>query len=695
MRTLWDILIKDFWEVFWVLLKRYFSYGWPFALAHLLVLYSILWHSWWKKIRVETNALSTWNPHQRNTQPKTGEENAGEERNRYASKMGETTRILDQFVEESEKLGPQGFFVPMTDFSDRLDSIVDGMVAELHDRTNLFLLVGIAGTLFGVFEFSFRSYATITSGTLQPSESVFKLGEFLSGSMAKAFPVGFMGLAFTFFAQIIATFPERKLLTVLAKATSKALQRRRDVSRSQAEIVHQSAIAIKEAMQPLADLKETLTQSVQPVVKEFGNRLDKSLELVRVQFQQLQGTTNSVHHAVESVQEGVASLEKVADSLKVLLHDAPKVLANMSQLQEQQKASLQEVDQILRERLIDAQQIHSTLTDAIGIFNALPKSMLDEWESGVLMLREDSLNSWKNMSDGFKDRLFLEYENLLRKVSTHAEEIKGSATETSEALQRMTASADSSFQKLVSLPDEMQSEMGKAFGDLGQKSYEAWQRMAEELGRTTQQEHFQRIDEIREQSVKTNESLKEAADNLGRVAQNADALLREPIKDIIIIATDEISEALRRLDQELGQRYPQVSQDILQFTERLSDLLSKTQQIQHELGVWLQDAKNAREIMRTSQEDANLLDLARNNVAQLKEATRYLSEIKANLPESGPGIRADMQESKRLLAQINSNTALMANKPGRANQNPVKKGFVSRSFSFLRRARKEDEFKDL
>jgi hypothetical protein len=595
MRTLWDLLIKDFWEVFWVLLKRYFSYGWPFALAHLLVLYSILWHSWWKKIRVETKALRTWNPHQVEAQPVTGKENTRKDTNESGSEIGETTRILDQFVDESEKLGPQGFFVPMTDFSDRLDSIVDGMVAELHDRTNLFLLVGIAGTLFGVFEFSFRSYGAITSGTLQPSESVFKLGEFLSGSMAKAFPVGFMGLVFTFFAQIIATFPERKLLTALATATSKALQRRKDVSMSQAEIVHQSAIAIQAAMVPLSDLKETLTQSVQPVVKEFGNRLDRSLELVKVQFQDLQGTTKSVHHAVEGVQKGVASLDKVADSLRVLLQDAPKVLSNMSRLQEQQKTSLVDLDQILRERLKDAQQIHSTLIDAIGVFNALPKSLRDEWESGVLMLREDSLTSWKDMSDGFRDKLFLEYEDLLQKVGTHSEEIKGSTIRSSEALQRMAEKVDGSVQTLANLPDEMRSEIGKAFGELGQKSYETWQNMADELGRTTQQEHFKRIDEIREQSVKTNESLNDAADNLARVAQNADALLREPIREIITVTKDEISEALRRLDQELGQRYPQVSQDILQFTERLSDLLSKTQQIQQELNEWLRDAQRARE----------------------------------------------------------------------------------------------------
>ena len=691
MRTLWDVLIKDFWEVFWVLLKRYFSYGWPFALAHVLVLYSILWHSWWKKIRVETNALRDWNPSQHETNTRTVEEGPGDDTNESPSNTGETTGILDHFVEESEKLGPQGFFVPMTDFSDRLDSIADGMVAELHDRTNLFLLVGIAGTLFGVFEFSFRSYGTITSGNLPPAEAVFKLGEFLSGSMAKAFPVGFMGLVLTFLAQIIATFPERKLLTALATATGKALERRRAVITSQAEIVRQSSIIIQRAMEPLGDLKDTLTKSVQPVVKEFGARLEGSLELVKVQFQQLHDTTKSVHLAVESVQQGVTSLERVADSLKVLLREAPTVLANISQLQEQQKTSLQEVDQILKERLSDAQQIHSALLDAVQIFNALPKGILAEIQAGVLLLREDSFSEWKGMSDEFRKELFLEYETLLKNVGTHVQVIKESAIEFSDKVQRVAEGAENTFQSLANLPENMRAEMERAFIDLGLKSYESWRAMAEELGRTTQQEHFKRIDEIREQSVKANESLKEAAEHLGRVAQNADALLREPVREIITVAKVEISEALRRLDQELGQRYPQVSQDILQFTERLSDLLSKTQQIQQELNVWLQDAKNARDIMRAVHENTNLLDLARNNVAQLKEATKFLSEIKANLPGSEPGIRADMQESKRLLAQINSNTALMANKTGRVKQDSVKVGLVNRSLGFLRRVRKSKD----
>jgi hypothetical protein len=169
-------LVKEFFELLSKLVWGYFTYGWFFVIAHAVVVERIIYDSWYRKIRQETNALLHWNP-------QTNKDEAGREH-------GEASQVLDQFVAESEKLGPKGFFVPMTDFSDRLDSIVDGMLAELHDRTNLFILVGIAGTLFGVSEFAFRAFEALSNTALPPGERVTELAKYLSSSMAKAFPWG-------------------------------------------------------------------------------------------------------------------------------------------------------------------------------------------------------------------------------------------------------------------------------------------------------------------------------------------------------------------------------------------------------------------------------------------------------------------------------------------------------------------------
>src|SRR5436305_1577408 len=131
------LLLGNFGEVLGRLLSGYFDAGWPFAALHAVVLFFVVYKTWFRKIRTETKALESWKS------------------DRSSIRKGETTPVLDRFVEDSEALGPQGILVPMTDYSDRLDSSVDGMVSELHDRINLLLLVGIAGSLFGLYEFAF------------------------------------------------------------------------------------------------------------------------------------------------------------------------------------------------------------------------------------------------------------------------------------------------------------------------------------------------------------------------------------------------------------------------------------------------------------------------------------------------------------------------------------------------------------
>src|SRR5437764_38637 len=142
------------------LLRAYARDAWPFAVLHLVVIIylgrSVL------RMLGETRGLRTWEP---------------------ASVATEgPAAVLTSFIRDSETLGQRGFVVPITDYSDRLDSEVENLVGEIGDRTNMLLLVGIAGTLFGVFEFAARTMA-ITGDRLA------QIGPILAESMAKAFPV--------------------------------------------------------------------------------------------------------------------------------------------------------------------------------------------------------------------------------------------------------------------------------------------------------------------------------------------------------------------------------------------------------------------------------------------------------------------------------------------------------------------------
>src|SRR4051812_38653436 len=105
------------------LLFGYITSGLPFAFFHVVVIFLV--GKSWIDLNREASSLNSWDP-------------LSAEQSFEGNDTSETVSVLDQFIAESRELGAGGVFVPMTDFSDRLDSAIEGRVAELHDRTNLF-----------------------------------------------------------------------------------------------------------------------------------------------------------------------------------------------------------------------------------------------------------------------------------------------------------------------------------------------------------------------------------------------------------------------------------------------------------------------------------------------------------------------------------------------------------------------------
>src|ERR1700674_3788403 len=63
-------------------------------------------------------------------------------------------RELEVFLEEADRWRVQGVVLPLSDYSDRIDSLIEGLVDRLHNAVNLFLVAGLAGTFFGMAEFA-------------------------------------------------------------------------------------------------------------------------------------------------------------------------------------------------------------------------------------------------------------------------------------------------------------------------------------------------------------------------------------------------------------------------------------------------------------------------------------------------------------------------------------------------------------
>src|SRR5205807_6729309 len=64
---------------------------------------------------------------------------------------------LKLFLTEAERGRNQGVLISMMDYSSRIDAIIEGMGDQLHNSANLFLIVGLAGTFFGMAEFGMRA----------------------------------------------------------------------------------------------------------------------------------------------------------------------------------------------------------------------------------------------------------------------------------------------------------------------------------------------------------------------------------------------------------------------------------------------------------------------------------------------------------------------------------------------------------
>ena len=488
----------------WDLLSGYWTQGKPFLALHLLVIVFIFW-TWRKKIQPEINALRDWRP-----QPESGQP---------GDTSIQTTPILDDFVLDSKRLGPGGSSVPMTDYSDRLDSIADSLVAQLHDQTNLFIIVGVAGTLFGIFEFAFNAQ--------NASSSVQELGRYLTSSMSKAFPVGFMGLVLAFFSQLIVALPERRLREALSKATRKALGYRASIIQTQAQMVQQAAEDIKTAMAPVKGLEATLTDSLKPVVDTLADRLDQTLVLVRDQFTELEKATNSVHNAVNSVKEGVTSLQTAANSMEGLLQNAPEVLRNITSTQAHQQASLEEFETTLGEHLSQSREISTALRTAAEGLTALPQSLSQGMGLMFNRIGEESLAVWGNMSDELAVGIRADYEQLLNDVTAQAEGINQIVAEMSKELKEVTQVTDNAIRGFNELPNNVLTKLDEAFNNLSIQSAAAWKQSSVEFMQQLSADYTGLLENINAQASSVSQSVADVSKDLNNVASSASAHLEE------------------------------------------------------------------------------------------------------------------------------------------------------------------------
>jgi predicted transcriptional regulator len=390
-----------------MLLDRYWRFGKLFALFHLALALLLLWDSGYRKIWRESKTLESWDP-QRGAP--TG--------------SGRLAQQLSLFLDESSRWAAHGVLVPLTDFSDRIDSLIEGIVDELHSRVNLFLVIGIAGTFFGLFGFALGA-----EGLLQgpnPEASLAPLSHALAVGLGNAFPVGFLGLFFTLLGHVAASSEEEKLRVAAAEATQRCLAARpatglgdqiADVLRP----VVDAQKTIAEALDPLRNLQRTLSETLEPVIRQFGQQLEQTGQVIQGQFDLL-------HSAVAGVESAVSGLAQLVAELRSVLRDVPRMLVQMA------------------ERASELQKAQTECCTALSQLQDATARCLSSLESASFKMQEFPTEARTNLEAAFRDvaaqckqgwvDVARDYETTLAQIATNA--VDGVQRSISEACDRLT-----------------------------------------------------------------------------------------------------------------------------------------------------------------------------------------------------------------------------------------------------------------
>jgi ABC-type transporter Mla subunit MlaD len=516
----------DVWRILSELLNRYLIAGFPFFLLHLFVALLIVFQTYFYRIRREIRALMRW-------VPESSTEGG-------MSSSAKTTRHLDQFVGECRVLGQRGFCVPMTDCSDRLDSILDGLIGELHDRSNLFVIIGVAGTLYGLAE-----YALLGEVSSQPAAEVGRLTK----AMSKAFPVGFVGLILTLVFQVWAARPEGKLRVALAEATGKALRFRRDHLENQAGAIREVVGELASSLAPLRDVGGTLRHEMEALAGLLGTQFERSLVSIREQADLFSESGKVLREGVTSLSAGVAALVAVSERLDQTMKEAPQILDGLAKSQVKLDAAAAGAEErSRREELLVADVANAlssaatTIADLSTRVEAIARTSLEATQAGAM-------EAWREGTDRFIRSAEQEYASFQARVIEDARPLREELQRAASAWMLVAQNAiEILCQPLLQTFEQARSEIRTDLRDFLRVGTEVLPDLAE------------RVERLREQTATTVSALKEHQEGVAtwlNSIQDAETHSRE-IARVLSDALHRMRETLTSLSakplQGIGER---------------------------------------------------------------------------------------------------------------------------------------------
>jgi hypothetical protein len=490
-------LLVKLWETYWEATL--------FAAMHVFVLLTVLWSAFqlWREAR----AVRKWMP-----MATVGNDPSGAS---GAVSNSRITNLLDSFTAQAAVLGQRGIFLPLNDYSDRIDAFTESMVSSLHDRIHMFLLVGIAGTLSGLFQFASDTEAALTADTV---------GTALASAMETAFPVGVVGLGLMLISLMLAVFPEGALHKAVADATRRALDERGSLTSSTQDRVEKLIETFNASLLPLANLGNTfnnqLVGALGGVFKSLHSVLERQSAALNSHVATLEDTTDNFRSATEALVDAAVGLKDPLAAMTESVRDVPDILARSAQIQE--------------ELMTRGQQIQAELLQR---GNEVQQSLLQE-SSRIQERSSDMLRSTVSIYD--------------EAAKTFAHTIS-TASDVTVALSEVHG-------KLSDLPDAIVKGAvegaRESFVAVGLQSEQFWRNSFDTLRQDVQGELAAYVGALRSTADEINITLHAAAEEMQRLASNSSQVITGPVRTIVDHGKDQILGVLDRISDLVAQAAP-------------------------------------------------------------------------------------------------------------------------------------------
>jgi len=418
----------------------------------------------------------------------------------------------------------------------------------IHGLIGLFLIVGIAGTFLGLWEVaSTLEPSSAVRSAANPAENAERASDtvrVLLKGIAKAFPVGFVGLLFTLLANLVASGIEA--------------YKRRKIEAFMDKVGDPLTIKLVEALGPVANLGTTLEKSLKPVIDKLARVLEPIPLLMESQQHELSNAKDALVYAAKALESSgqeisasVTGLKEMAETAQAARDSAQELSAGIRSYFSKITAKLDTVS----ERAADA---FATYDRALGSMTDSVSEATDAFRTFPAQLRGDVtaalIESYNEASEAQKEalkELYSEARSIFQANMVNA--VSGVMSDLGEARKG-----------LETLTHTMNTSIANAQNALGQ--YEgAWEKQAEKL----RDDIARQIDPgIR---VEMSANTKRALEALEDAARSGDAFVKSTKKTSSDIDRlyREAGERLTTAANHLGNRLAIMTRDIESSAERL------------------------------------------------------------------------------------------------------------------------------